>query len=311
VHIFLTPVLNCRRIKKFTVDKTFMTNLLFILFWLQAGRDLPEITSYDFSSKKIAPVKLPKELNEASGLTFTHDGRLLGHNDEQGIIYEIDFRTGAIRQRFSLGKYVVYRDDLEDIAAKKGGARGDTIFMVNSSGVILRFLPGKDGEKVDFQTFKTPLSIRNDVEGLAYDPATDCLLLACKGEAGIGFRSSVPANHRAVYAFSLKTYKLLPQPRFLIPIAKITAQIKEKDFAPSAIARHPRTGNFLVLAARGNAIVELDAGGNLLGLSSLPKSLHPQPEGLAITPDGTLVICNEAPSPGKSGRIVVYSPRLK
>lgn len=282
-----------------------MQIILFILFLMQSrDQALPEIKSYDFGNKKMASVKLPKELSEASGLTFTDAGRLLGHNDEQGIIYEIDYHTGAIRQRFSLGKLVVYRDDLEDLAAKK-----DTIFMVNSSGVILRFLPGKDKERIDFQTFKTPLSIRNDVEGLVYDPATDCLLLACKGEAGIDFRSAVPAQHKAVYAFSLKTYKLLPKPRFLIPAAKIVAQIKEKEFSPSAIARHPRTGNFFVMAARGNAIVEIDAGGNLLSLSALPKSVHPQPEGLAIAADGTLVICNEAPSPSKAGRIVVYSPR--
>jgi len=282
-----------------------MAILLVVLFLLQSGGGkLPEITGYDFGNKKMASLNLPKELSEASGLTFTRDGRLLGHNDERGIIYEIDFRAGAIRQRFSLGKLAVYRGDLEDIAAKQ-----DTLFMVNSSGAILRFLPGQDKEKINFQTFKTPLSIRNDVEGLAYDPSTDCLLLACKGEAGIDFSNSVPANHRAVYAFSLKTYKLLPKPRFLIPVAKITAQIKEKEFAPAAIARHPRTGNFFVMAARGNAIVELEANGNLLGLSPLPKSLHPQPEGLAIAADGTLVICNEAPSPGKPGRIVVYSPR--
>jgi len=282
-----------------------MAILLVVLFLLQTGGEkLPEITGYDFVNKQMASIKLPKELTEASGLAFTSDGRLLGHNDEQGVIYEIDYRAGAIRQRFSLGKLVVYRDDLEDIATKK-----DTIFMVNSSGVILRFLPGKDREKIAFQTFKTPLSIRNDVEGLAYDPSTDCLLLACKGEAGIDFRNSLPANHRAVYALSLKTYRLLPKPRFLLPIAKITAQIKEKEFAPSAIARHPRTGHFFVMAARGNAIVEIDANGNLLGVSSLPKSLHAQPEGLAIASDGTLVICNEGTGKDKPGRLVVYSPR--
>lgn len=278
--------------------------LFYVLLGLQAGNpNLPEIKGYAFNNKKMEPIKLPRELTEASGLTFTNEGRLLAHNDEQGVIFEIDPGTGAIRQRFSIGRPIVYRDDLEDIATKK-----DTIFMVNSSGVILRFLPGKDQEKVSFQTFKTPLSIRNDVEGLVYDPATDCLLLACKGEAGISFKNSVPPQHRAIYEFSLKTYKLALKPRFLIPIAKITAQIKEKEFAPSAIARHPRTGNFWVLAARGNVIVEMDAQGNLLGLSELPKALHPQPEGLAIAADGTLAICDESPSKSKPGRLVVYSP---
>jgi uncharacterized protein YjiK len=284
-----------------------MAIFLFVLLGLRlGGEEVPEIKGYDFENKKIDYVKLPKELSEASGLAFSN-GRLLCHNDEQGIVYELDHRTGAVRLRFFVGKPVMYRDDLEGIAVKKGGAREDTIFMVNSGGTILRFLPGKDKEKVVFQSFKTPLSIRNDVEGLTYDPVTDCLLLACKGEANIGFSKALTKDQKAVYAFSLKTYKLLPQPRFVIPASKIAAQVKEKEFAPSAIECHPRTGNFFIMAARGNAIAELDANGNLLGVSSLPKSVHPQPEGLAIAPDGTLAICNEGQ--GKAGRLVVYSPR--
>jgi uncharacterized protein YjiK len=281
-----------------------MAFLLFVFGWLAAGAgDLPEIKGYDLSDKKAEHLKFPKELTEASGLAFDSQGHLLGHNDEKGVIYEIDYRTGNILTHFSLGTRLVYRGDLEGIATKD-----DTIFMINSSGVILRFLPGKNGQKVAFQSFKTPLSVRNDVEGLAYDPATDCLLLACKGEASLSLLTPLPAQ-KAVYAFSLKTYKLLAKPRFLLPVARITALTKEKEFSPSAIERHPRSGNFLVLAARGNAIVEIDANGNLLGISVLPKSVHPQPEGLAIAPDGTLVICNEGPSPNKPGRIVVYSPR--
>jgi hypothetical protein len=284
-----------------------MIFFLFVLLGLRlGGEDLPEIKGYDFENKKIDYVKLPKELSEASGLAFSN-GRWLCHNDEQGIVYELDHRSGAVRLHFFVGKPVMYRDDLEGIAVKKGDAHGDTIFMVNSSGTILRFLPAKDKEKVVFQTFKTPLSIRNDVEGLTYDPVTDCLLLACKGEANIGFGKTLTKDQKAVYAFSLKTYKLLLKPRFVIPASKIAAQVKEKEFAPSSIERHPRTGNFFIMAARGNAIAELDANGNLLGVSSLPKSVHPQPEGLAIAPDGTLAICNEGQ--GKAGRLVVYSPR--
>lgn len=280
-----------------------MAILLFILVRLLPGaNDLPEIKGYDFSSKKTVQHKLPRELSEASGLSFTKDGRLLCHNDEQGAVYQVDYRTGKILSRFYLGRFLIYRDDLEGIAAK-----GDTIFMVNSSGTVLRFLPGKDGEKVPFQTFKTPLSARNDVEGLAYDPVTNCLLLACKGEAATDNASSLPKDHKAVYAFSLKTYKLQPQPRFLLSVPKITATTREKEFNPSAIERHPINGHFFVLAANGNAIVEMDENGNLIGASSLPKSVNPQPEGLAIAPDGTVFICNEGQ--GKTGRLCVYPPK--
>jgi uncharacterized protein YjiK len=282
-----------------------MKTLLFLLWCFAAGSgDTPVIKGYDFASKNVEQKMLTQELREASGLTFTPDGRLLCHNDEEGAVYEIDYGAGNTRRRFYLGylgKLFIYQDDLEGIAAKH-----DTIFMVNSSGKILRFLPGKNNEKVSFQEFPTPLTARNNVEGLAYDPATDCLLLACKGEAGIDFRNPLPADQKAVYAFSLKTYKLLPKPRFLIAVSKITVRTGEKDFSPSSIERDPRTGNFFVLASKGSAIVEMDPNGNLLGVSSLPKSVHPQPEGVAIAPDGTMVICNEGGGKGKPGRIVVY-----
>jgi uncharacterized protein YjiK len=294
-----------RRQKFIFKKKNLMTILLFILLRLWPGANgLPDIKGYDFSSKKIAQYKLPRELSEASGLAFTKDGRLLCHNDEQGAVYEVDFHTGKILSRFYLGKFLVYRDDLEGIATK-----GDTIFMINSSGTILRFLPGKDGEKVSFQTFKTPLSARNDVEGLVYDPVTDCLLLACKGEAGADYKNPLPADQKAVYAFSLKTYKLLPKPRFLIPVSKITAATREKEFCPSSLERDPRSGHFFVLAARGNALVEMDANGNLIGASSLPKAVNPQPEGLAIAPDGTIIICNEGQGKVKVGKLCVYPPK--
>jgi uncharacterized protein YjiK len=276
---------------------------LIILVWFWAGpSDLPEIKGYDFSSKHILQHRLPDELAEASGLAFTSDGRLLCHNDEQGIIFEVDDKTGKILKRCFLGKLVTYRDDLEGIAVKQGHAHRDTVFLVNSSGTIVRGLLGKDQERVSFQTFKTPLNASNNVEGLTYDPVTDCLLLACKGEAG-----KDDDGQKAVYAFSLKTYSLLPQPRFLISVKKITAQTGKKEFNPSAIERHPRTGHFFVLAAKGNAIVELDEKGEVLAVSSLPKSVNPQPEGLAIAPDGTAVICSEGQ--GQAGRISVYPPK--
>jgi len=47
----------------------------------------------------------------------------------------------------------------------------------------------------------------------------------------------------------------------------------------------------------------------LLAVSALPKSLHAQPEGLAIAANGTVVICNESPGKDKPGKLVVYSPR--
>ncbi len=272
----------------------FIAAIAVLVRGVSAQAKFGKITGYDFSDKSAQTVTLPQALGEISGLTFTHDGRLLCHNDEAGIVFEVDLKTGKEVKRFSLGMFTV-TGDFEGIAAKR-----DTIFLVTSSGVLYRFREGESSKNVKYETFKTLLSVKNDVEGLAYDPATDCLLLACKGEGGKGV-----GKDKAVYAFSLKTYKLDPTPRFVLSVQEILAQTGKKEFNPSALERHPQTGNFFVLAYNGFAIVELNPAGKILGVSELKKSINPQPEGLAIANDGTLIIANEGQ--GKAGTLTVYS----
>ncbi len=259
---------------------------------------IPAIHSYDFSAKKPPQHTLKKSLREISGLAFTPDGRLLCHGDEAAHIYEIDYHTGAEKKRFSLGRPAVVHD-FEGIAVKK-----DTVFLVTSSGVLFRCREGANGENVRFQSFGSGLDIRYDVEGLVYDPATDCLLLACKAFAGSGHE-----NQKAIYAFSLKTYKLQPRPRFLLSLASIVSNADKKEFNPSGIERHPVTGNFFVIASNGFSIVEISSKGEVIGQSNLPKSVHKQPEGIAIASDGTMIIANEGGN--KDATLVIYKPIQK
>ena len=53
--------------------------------------------------------------------------------------------------------------------------------------------------------------------------------------------------------------------------------------------------------------LEIDPQGKILGVSTLPKSLHKQPEGLAIATDGTIYIANEGQ--GKTAKLVIYRLR--
>ncbi len=262
-----------------------------------APQNTGTIRGYDFAGGQPKVVALPGALGEISGLSLTSGGRLFCHNDEAGTIYEIDYKTGKEIKHFSLGMFTL-TGDFEGIAA----AKQDTLFLVNSSGVLHRFREGPAGKSVKYDVFKTSLTVKNDVEGLAYDPKTDCLLLACKGDGGKGL-----GKDKAIYAFSLKTYKLDPKPRFVLSVKDILAQTGKKEFNPSAIERHPITGNFFVLAYNGLAIAEINPEGKILGVSELKKSLHPQPEGLAIANDGTLIISNEGQ--GKTATLVIYSPR--
>jgi uncharacterized protein YjiK len=252
--------------------------------------------------------KLPKKLKELSGLAVSSDGRLFGHNDERADIYQIDEKNGDIVKSFSLGNKTV-KKDFEGLAIA-----GDTFYLVTSSGTLYEFSEGNDNSEVAYEKYTTSLSAENDVEGLCYDSDTHALLLACKADPGKGYTGS-----RAVYSFSLKEKKLNKNPRFLIPIKAIKNKnsgfaekvsdfflLSEETFAPSGIEKHPQTGTFFVLAAKGRLILEIAADGNLLGLTQLDKKHHPQPEGITFTCDNHLIIGDEGGN-GKAA-ITIYPP---
>ncbi len=246
-----------------------------------------ELSKYNFEPKESLVIKLPGELQEISGLTMTDDGRLFGHNDEKGFVYQIDYSNGNVMKKFSLGeKYK--REDFEGIAyANK------KFYMVVSSGDIYEFNEGNDGESVSYNVLKTELKSKNDVEGLCYDPETNSLLLACKGYPGKGFKKK-----KAVYSFSLDEMKLDDKPRFLINLSEI-----KKTFNPSGIERNPNTGTFFIIAANGNAIIEISKDGMLIDKKKLSPIIHEQPEGITFAPDKSLIISNEGDF--KRGSIVI------
>lgn len=238
------------------------------------------LNRYDFQTDPVT-LELPNELQEISGIAFDGNGALFAHGDERGIVYELDPGSGRIVRTFTLGEKGV-KGDFEDIEIV-----GNWFYMVTSDGVIHEVPSGKEGAEVESLAYKTGLKRESDVEGMCYDPTTNALLLACKGDPG------VPGRVRAIYSFSLATKTLAPVPRWTLKIDDLTRDIDRNDFRPSAIARDPRTGNFLLMTSADNAIAELDTSGAILGAIRLRRGEHRQPEGLAFAPDGSLVISDE------------------
>ncbi len=253
------------------------------------------LSRYDLKAKNPKQFKLPKKLGEISGLAITDDGKLLCHDDESAIVYQLDYVTGSITRQFAFGSGFL-KGDFEGIAVKR-----DTIYVVNSSGTLFEFREAAEGGRTAFRQYKTSLSQKNDVEGLEYDPQTDCLLLACKGDAGKGY-----GGYKAVYAFSLKTKELIVPPRFLISLDAVKKTSKG-SFNPSGIARHPVSGTFFVISADGESIIEIDSSGKLLGQEEIPKKVNSQPEGIAFAPDNSLLLCNDGQ--GGTGTLTVYPAR--
>jgi len=248
---------------------------------------------YDLSDEAAVVMKLPKKVNEASGLAVTSDGRLLTHDDERGVVYQIDYRTGETVKKFYVGSLTAHAD-FEGIAIA-----GDRCFMVTSGGNLFAFKEGDDDEQVKYDLYRTPLTESNDIEGLEYDAQTNALLLACKKYPGKGLK-----GYKAVYAVPLETMKMDKQPRLLIPLNAVSEKSHKGNFNPSGIALHPRSGTFFIISADGETIVEITREGVVLAQRELSKKINPQPEGIAFAPDLSLLICNDGQ--GKTGYLVTY-----
>lgn len=259
-------------------------------------------------SQIVNSAKLSKQLSEISGLTFNDKNELFAHNDEKSVVYQLDYSSGEILKKFTVGNKTI-KEDFEGISFAN-----DKFYLVTSNGDLYEFPEGKDKEEVKYKKYKTFLDADNDVEGLCYDPKSNSLLLACKGNPGKKLK-----GNRAVYEFSLKDKKLKKKPRFLLPVEEIMENyksnfssklgefflIKDDTFAPSGIEFNPTTGNYFVLSFKGRMIIEITSNGKIVNQYLLDPKNHRQPEGIAFTSDNKMIISDE--SAGKKATLTVYT----
>ena len=230
----------------------------------------------------VAVITLPSELRELSGLTLLNDSTLGAIQDEEGILYDISLATGRVtgRSRFHGA------GDFEGI--ERAGA---TIYALQSDGDVFVL----DEDRKDAQKFETPLGSDADTEGLAFDAASNSLFIACKEEPGDGLE-----DVRAVYAFDLSTNTLGPRP---VLILLLDPDLGLRNFKPSALTYHSKTGWWLMTSSTTQQLAALDSTGQLVGIWDLPASVLPQPEGLAVLPRGDLLIGSE----GRPARIARFA----
>jgi len=224
--------------------------------------------------------RLPSRLKEISGLAVTRDGRLFGHDDERGVIYEINVDDGAFAKAFAIGD-PVEAGDFEGLAIDGEGA----FWMTTSHGRLYRFREGADGEHVAFERFDSGLRDVCEVEGLAYVAPEDGLILACKENHVRGMRDQVTLYRWRAEGGAAELWRSWPE-------ADLAMAAGVRRFRPSSLDFNAERGQFVLLSARDGALVELNAAGEVLAARALGSG-HAQAEGAAIMPDGALVIADE------------------
>lgn len=254
------------------------------------------LADYNLDTKLATRWKLPLLLQEISGLAMTPDNRLWGHNDEKGIIFELDIITGGIVKAFAMSDYhKAIVDDFEGIAVADSH-----FYLVTSSGRIYECEEGKASQAVFFTLYATGVGRDFEIEGLAYSPSNRTLLLMGKNP-----RKKALKDQIMIYSWSIDTKMLVKNAHITIPTSHFSRHLKSNKFQPSGIERHPDTGNYFIVAARQRAIAEITPAGQVLMVRELPK-WHHQSEGIAFSANGSLIISDEGSK--KRARLTLYPP---
>jgi uncharacterized protein YjiK len=257
---------------------------------------------------------LPDYLEEISGMSYYGKGKIACVQDEKAHIYVWNLEQEKISKKYDFGS----DGDYEDIAVVD-----KTAYILKSDGDIYRI---KDFKKKDrkVRKFNTPLKEKNDCEGIAFDPLSNSLLIACKGSPSID-KEKLYEGYKAVYQFDLEEEELGKDPYFLIDLNKLDSYIdrnvfnrisvrvakrlrlieSETSFQPSGVAIHPVNGDIYIISSVGKLLIVLNRRGKVQDVKELDEKLFRQPEGICFSPSGDLFISNEGQ--GGKGYILKFT----
>lgn len=265
-----------------------------------------------------ARYKLPSYLEEISGLSYYGKGKIACVQDEKAFIYVLNLEQEKIIKKYDFGSDA----DYEDIAVVD-----KTAYVLRNNGHIYRV---KNFKKKDrkVKKYETPLSEKNDTEGMAYDLLSNSLLIACKGSPSIK-KEKPYEGYKAVYKFDLEKEKLDKDPHFLIDLERLDSYIdrngfnrlsvkvakrlrlieSETSFQPSGLAIHPVYGDIYIISSVGKLLIILNRYGKVQNVEELDPKLFRQPEGICFSPKGDMFISNEGQ--GGKGYILKFNIHAK
>ena len=278
----------------------------------EAKAEGEEIFLYDIDNPD-ARFKMPSYLEEISGLSYYDKGKIACVQDEKANIYILNLDKEKIIDKYDFGTDA----DYEDIAVVD-----KTAYILRNNGHIYRI---KDFKKKDrkVKRYNTPLKEKNDTEGIAYDPLSNTLLIACKGSPSIE-KENLYEGYKAIYTFDLEEEELKTVPLFLIDLERLDSYTdqnvfnrlslkvakrlhlieSETSFEPSGLAIHPKSGEIYIISSVGKLLIILNRSGKVLEVVELDPKLFRQPEGICFSPNGTMYISNEGQ--GGSGYILKF-----
>ncbi len=241
--------------------------------------------------------KLPSALDEISGIVYVlKDNSVLAINDERGWLYKVHLKDDLDIQKWHYYKGA----DFEDLVLVDS-----TFYVLESNGNIIRFKVITP-DSVQAQEHEFPVQGKNEFEILYRDPQVNQLVMLCKD------CQADDKNSLTAYAFNLDSNAYITKPVYVIDIRKIEDLMDEKKlrFKPSAATVNPVTGELFIVSSINKSLVVADVNGVPKQVYKINPKLYKQPEGIAFTPHGDLLISNESADIGAANILLFKYKRI-
>ena len=255
----------------------------------------PTPDTYDLNHP--VTVKLESQLDEISGIIYyPKDTSVFAISDANGSLYKIFPDRNAAVQKWKFGN----NEDFEDLQLVDS-----TFYILSSKGniVSVRFTAP---DSMQTTNFKFPEK-KDEFESLYYDSALRKLILICK-DCHDDKKSSVSS-----WSFDIdsQTFGKGPVTLDADKIADLL-HLKEINFKPSAAAINPATHELYILSSVNKALLITDTNGTTKKVYPLSPAIYKQPEGIAFTPKGDLLISNESSDEGSANiQVIKYKKATK
>ncbi|RYF86336.1 MAG: hypothetical protein EON98_03940 [Chitinophagaceae bacterium] len=251
-------------------------------------------SEFDLNNPVVYP--LPDDLDEISGIVYHSQSKtVFAVDDEKGNLFQFSLAKKITLKKWHVGK----ARDYEGIALTN-----NRFYLLASNGSITSF--PFSFPVTDVVEFDSPVKKKNEFESLYFAGDRNQLMMICKD------CRDDKKGETTVFAFDLQKRAFDENAGTKIKLDEIEkkAGMKIGSFRPSAATKHPSNGNVYILSSINHVLVVMDAElKRVLQVYPLDKKIFGQPEGIAFTPEGDLLISNEAV--GKSPSNVLFFQRKK
>ena len=242
-------------------------------------------------------IKLPETLAEISGIAYyAKDTSVFAIEDEDGLFYKISLMNKGDIKKWRFDK----KHDYEDIILL------DSIFYILISNGDIETLQFGKSDSIITTKSKFPDASKklNEFESLYYDDSLKQLVLLCKN-------CNEEEKNKAVawgYDIAAKTYTpAIFSVDFEPGLKKLN--LEKIKLRPSATAINPITNELYILASINHLLIVTDRQGKLKESFSLDPAVYKQPEGIAFTPTGDMLISNESHETGLSNILIIKNKK--